>query len=63
MSNHDLPPEHQARLRKENLITEAEVAVVEGDLVIAKNVLTQTRRILGNRTEILNESQRRILKG
>ena len=60
--SHDLTPDQQTQLRQMSLLSESEVAIFEGDLIVAKNVVTHTRRILGKRTEILNESTRRILK-
>tara|TARA_B100000700_G_scaffold328066_1_gene444619 strand:- start:3148 stop:3342 length:195 start_codon:yes stop_codon:yes gene_type:complete len=51
-------------LRSENVITENEIAIIEGDLILAKNVLTQDRRIIGKTSEVLKESnERRVLKG
>ena len=51
-------------LRTNGTITEQEIAIQEGDLIIAKNVVTETRRIIGTATEVLVEStNRRILKG
>ena len=51
-------------LRNQKIITENEIAIVEGDLILAKNVLTQERRIIGKKSEVIKESnERRILKG
>lgn len=52
------------RLKVKGLITEEEYAYVDGDLIMAENVKTQDKRVLGKATEILSESgEKRILKG
>ena len=52
------------QLRNEGTISENEIAILEGDLILAKNVLTQERRIIGKATDIITEnSKKRILKG
>ena len=51
-------------LRAEGIISEKEIAILEGDILLAKNVLTQERRIIGKVNETLKEnSRRKILKG
>lgn len=54
-------------LRFDGHITEQEVAFVEGDLVVAKDVVTESKRIIGKATElnVVSEStdKRRVLKG
>ena len=52
-------------LRNDGVITDQEVAIVEGDLIVAKNVVTEARRILGKASDIINEnsSAKQILKG
>ena len=51
-------------LRVSGTITDEEIAILEGDLIVAKNVVTESRRIIGKASEVLVESnQRRILKG
>jgi len=54
-------------LRTEGHITQQEVAFVEGDLVVAKDVVTEAKRIIGKTTElnVVSEStdKRRVLKG
>ena len=35
------------QLRNQGTIAENEIAILEGDLILAKNVLTQERRIIG----------------
>ena len=56
--------EQLTTLRMNGTITEQEIAIQEGDLIIAKNVVTEARRIIGTATEVLVEStNRRVLKG
>ena len=50
-------------LRQRGIVTESEVAILEGDLVVAKNVLSGERRLLGKLNEIVRTSNKRILKG
>ena len=51
-------------LRVSGTITDEEIAILEGDLIVAKNGVTESRRIIGKASEVLVESnQRRILKG
>tara|TARA_Y100000593_G_C4308338_1_gene336979 strand:+ start:737 stop:922 length:186 start_codon:yes stop_codon:yes gene_type:complete len=57
VSNNDLE-----KLRKQGLITQQEVALVAGDVIIAENVVTRERRVL-NVGSLLLESNRRVLKG
>jgi hypothetical protein len=40
----------QKVLRENNLITEAEIALQSGDLILAENVLTKERRMLNKET-------------
>lgn len=49
-------------LRQKGLITDHEIAVRSGDLVIAVNVVTQERRIIDTQGLLL-ESTRQVLKG
>ncbi|OUU74871.1 MAG: hypothetical protein CBC29_07025 [Methylococcaceae bacterium TMED69] len=51
-------------LRTEGVISENEIAILEGDILLAKNVITQERRIIGKSADLLKEStQKKILKG
>jgi hypothetical protein len=51
-------------MRAGGQITDQEIAIVEGDLIVAKNVVTEARRIIGSVNDVLKESkQRRVLKG
>lgn len=49
-------------LRNQGTLNESEIAVLEGDLVVAKNVLSGERRLLGKVSEVVT-SNKRILKG
>ena len=51
--------EQLTTLRMNGTITEQEIAIQEGDLIIAKNVVTEARRIIGTATEVLVESTNR----
>ena len=56
--------ENITMLRSAGLMTESEVAYVQGDLLIAVNVLDENKRILGKAKEMLTEStNKRVLKG
>jgi len=52
-------------LRSSGVITDQEIAIVEGDLLVAKNVVNEERRILGKASDIISEniSTKKILKG
>ena len=52
-----------SELRKRGLVKETETAYVTGDLLVAENVTSSARRILGKVNEILklNESKRVLL--
>jgi len=49
-------------LREAGMISEKEIAYLSGDLIVAENVLSGEKRIIG-KSNILSESSRRILKG
>jgi hypothetical protein len=49
-------------LRKNNLVEINETAYCVGDLIVAENPLTKETRVIGQ-TTILQEGNRRILKG
>ena len=56
--------EQIAAMRVSGQITDQEIAIVEGDLIVAKNVVTEARRIIGKVGDILVEStKRQVLKG
>jgi len=51
----------QKRMRAEGTINENEVAMMVGDLLIAENVMTRERRMLGRPVRAVQEG-RRVLK-
>ncbi len=52
------------RLKLQGVIKEEEYAYVEGDVVMAENIKTQDRRVVGRAAELLTESgSKRVLKG
>ena len=56
--------EQIAAMRAGGQITDQEIAIIEGDLIVAKNVFTEARRIIGKAGDILVEStKRQVLKG
>ena len=62
-----LDEETQKRLRQDNVITENEVLIKEGDIFVAVNVISQSRRIVKlDDTKILESgstSKPQLLKG
>ena len=48
------------QMRMSGMISENEIAIKVGDLLVAENVLTRERRIL---KESVNENGKRVLKG
>ena len=57
-----LKDSEQKVLRSRNIISEDEVALWVGDLIIAENVCNRSRRVIEAKN-ILAESKKRILKG
>ncbi len=56
--------EQIATMRASGQLTSQENAILEGDLIIAKNVVTEARRIIGSANDIIVESTKRtVLKG
>lgn len=52
------------RLKNRGVLKEEEYAYLEGDMLIAENVKTQDRRVVGKATELLTESgAKRVLNG
>ena len=51
------------QLRDLKRISGDEYAYVAGDLLVAENVKTSEKRVLGQAAEVLNESNKRVLKG
>ena len=65
MSNNTLGDSQLAKLRTDGVISDQEIALLEGDILVAKNVVTEERRIIGNASDLLSEGSdnKRILKG
>lgn len=63
MEETTLPNDKIKRLRADGILSENEVAVESGDLIVAINVVTQDRRVIT--IEKLSESHasKRLLKG
>jgi hypothetical protein len=54
-----------AELRTKGVISDQEIALLEGDILVAKNVVTEERRIIGNSSDLISEGNdnKRVLKG
>ena len=53
-----------SKLKGKGLLGEEEFAFVEGDMVVAENVKTQDKRVLGRAAELLVENgAKRVLNG
>jgi hypothetical protein len=52
----------QVSLRSQGLLSESEIAVRAGDLLIAVNTLTGTRRALSSEGTLSESTQRRLLR-
>ena len=65
MSTTNLTTSDQDKLRTTGLIQDNEIAFIEGDILLAKNVVTEERRIIGKANGVLNEGSgnKRVLKG
>ena len=50
-------------LRDKGLIEQEEIAFIAGDLLIAENSITSSRRVIGNATVLSEVSNKRVLKG
>ncbi len=53
----------QKVLRQRGIIGENEVVAKQGDIYVAVNVITSTRRVLSLDQAVLNENTKRGLKG
>jgi hypothetical protein len=58
-----LNAQQMKQLRELSKITSDEFAYVAGDLLVAENIKTSEKRVLGQAATILSESNRRVLKG
>jgi hypothetical protein len=65
MSNNVLNDSQLTKLRTTGVITDQEIALLEGDILVAKNVITEERRIIGNASDLISEGNdnKRVLKG
>jgi hypothetical protein len=57
MENSYLPDSEQQKLRSEGVISQDEVAIKLGDILLAENVISRERRQI-NRTAPVNEGKR-----
>lgn len=62
MAEDILPPNELQALRDQGVITENEVALRQGDLLVAVNVTTQERRVV-SRGVTEGVTSKRLLKG
>ena len=58
-----LSPQQTKILREQNKILSDEFAYIAGDLLVAENIKTSEKRVLGQASEVLSEGSKRILKG
>ena len=54
MTSQTINESQLVQLRNSGLISENEVAFIEGDILLAKNVLTEERRIIGKSSDLIN---------
>ena len=59
---HLLTAQQLVLLREKGLLSKEEIAFVTGDLLIAEDAVTNERRVIGE-ASLLNESNKRVLKG
>ena len=52
-----------SNLRQRGLITSTEIAFFAGDLLIAENPVTSEKRVVGQSSLIVENQNRRVLKG
>ena len=63
MEENTLPSEDLQRMRAAGLITENEIVMSQGDLLVAVNVVTQARRVLDASAMTEGVGKKRLLKG
>jgi len=63
MAGNTLPENQLALMRENGIIQGDEVAIVEGDLLVAVNVITGARRLLQNKQLQESSPNKRLLKG
>ena len=62
-NNGPLRSDQIAHLRQNSLLSKSEIAYIAGDLIVAENITTGEKRVLGEAETILTESNKRVLKG
>lgn len=63
MNNEALNEAQLNDLRTRGLLNEGEFAYRAGDLVVAENPVTGDKRVLGQVSSVLAESNKRVLRG
>lgn len=63
MAGNTLPEDQLALMRANGVIAGDEIAITEGDLLIAVNVLTGVKRLLQDKPLRESTSTKRLLKG
>ena len=63
MNRQQLNKVETVALRDQGLLDANEFAYRAGDLVVAENVLTGEKRVLGESAKVLSETSKRVLKG
>lgn len=63
MDENVLSNEQIQSLRSQGIITESEVAVRQGDLLVAVDVVTQTRRVIESHNMTESTTNKRLLRG
>jgi hypothetical protein len=58
-----LQAEQITQLRQKGVINEREYAYIAGDLLVAENVTTSEKRVIGNAQDVLTEGTRQVLRG
>jgi len=58
-----MPDEVNAQLRSTGVITESEIVLKVGDIYLAYDVVTQSRRKINASQIVLSESTKRLLRG
>lgn len=61
--NKQLTSGQLATLRDQGLIEHSEIAFIAGDLLIAENPVSSTRRVVGDAKLLTEASNKRVLKG
>ena len=63
MNNETLTETQISQLRTRGLLSEGEFAYKAGDLVVAEDPVTGDKRVLGQASTVLTESNKRVLRG